>query len=69
VIAVKGDINGDGVLSGIEVTRIKAEQLGKTAAFTALQKLVADVNGDGELKGIEVTQIKAAQLGKTMLAW
>jgi len=69
VIAVKGDINGDGVLSGIEVTRIKAEQLGKTAAFTALQKLVADVDGDGELKGIEVTRIKAAQLGKTMLAW
>jgi len=69
VIAVKGDITGDGKLAGIEITRIKAEQLGKTSVFTALQKLVADVNGDGELKGIEVTQTKAAQLGKTMLAW
>ena len=69
IIAVKGDISGDGELKGREITQIKAEQLGNTNVFTALQKLVADVNGDGTIKGREVTQIKAAQLGNAMLVW
>lgn len=69
VVAVKGDINGDGVLSGAETTQIKAAQLGRLKTFTDLQNLLADLNGDGVLKGAEVTQVKAAQLGLLTLGW
>ena len=69
IVAVKGDINGDGKLIGREVSQIKAEQLGNTDSFTDLQFLIADINGDGKLIGREVSQIKAAQLGNGQLAW
>ena len=69
VAALKGDITGDGELSGREVTQIKANQLGKLNTLNAFQNFVADLNGDGELAGREVTQIKAAQLGKIDLVW
>lgn len=69
VVVRKGDISGDGKLSGPEVTQIKATQLGFLTIFTELQNLVADLDGDGELRGPEVTQIKAAQLGFLELTW
>ena len=69
VVAVKGDINGDGVLSGAETTQIKAAQLGRLTTFTDLQDILADLNGDGVLRGAEVTQVKAAQLGLLTLGW
>ena len=69
IVAVKGDIDGDGVLLGREVSKIKAEQLGNTANFTELQMMIADVDGDGALIGREVSKIKAAQLGNAKLDW
>ncbi len=69
VVVVKGDISGDGKLSGPEVTQIKAAQLGLLTTFTELHNLVADLDGNGKLSGPEVTQIKAAQLGLLDLTW
>ena len=69
VVAIKGDINCDGKLIGREVSQIKAEQLGNTSVFTALQLQIADVDGNGKLIGREVSQIKAAQLGNGQLSW
>ncbi len=68
VVVVKGDISGDGKLSGSEVTQIKAAQL-KSLTFTEFENLVADLDGNGKLSGSEVTQIKAAQLRLLTLAW
>ena len=69
IVRLKGDIDGNGKLSGLEVTQIKATQLGLLTTFTALQNLVADLDGNGKLSGLEVTQIKAAQLGLLTLTW
>lgn len=69
VVVVKGDIDGDGKLTGPEVTQIKAAQLGLLTTFTELQNLVADLDGNGQLIGPEVTQLKAAQLGLLTLTW
>ena len=69
IVAVKGDVNGDGALMPEEVTQIRATQLGKLKTFTELQRLVADINGDEIIMPEEVTQIRAAQLGKFKLSW
>lgn len=68
VVVVKGDIDGNGKLSGSEVTQIKAAQL-KLRTFTEFENLVADLDGNGKLSGSEVTQIKAAQLRLLTLTW
>ena len=69
VVAVKGDVSGNGALDSDDVVQIKAAQLGKLTTFTDLQKLVSDINGDGILDSDETVQVKAAQLGKLSLAW
>ena len=69
IVAVKGDVDFDGELTGSEVIQIKAAQLGKLKTFSKLQIAIADLDGDGELTGSEVIQIKAAQLSKLKLAW
>lgn len=69
VVAVKGDVSGDGVLSAAEAAQVKAAQLGLITDFTPLQMLVSDLNGDNTLSAAEAAQIKAAQLGSLSLAW
>ena len=68
IVAVKGDINGDGKLTAQEVTQIKYAQLRK-GSLDELQTLVADVDGNGKLTAQEVTQVKYAQLRKGTLNW
>ena len=69
VVAVKGDVNGDGILDSTDTGQVKAVQLGKIKTFTALQTLAADLDGNGTIESTEAGQIKAAQLGKIQLAW
>ncbi|MBR5490621.1 MAG: dockerin type I repeat-containing protein, partial [Oscillospiraceae bacterium] len=68
VVAMKGDIDGNGRLSATEVTQIKYAQLRKGSLDT-LQTHIADVDGNGRLSATEVTQIKYAQLRKGSLSW
>ena len=68
VVALKGDVNLDGVLKNQDVTMAKAANLGKRTLST-LQEMVADVTGDGVFKNQDITKFKAALLGKTTLSW
>ena len=68
VVALKGDVNLDGVLKNQDVTMAKAANLGKRTLST-LQEMVADVTGDGVFKNQDITKFKAALLGKTTLNW
>ena len=68
VVALKGDVNLDGVLKNQDVTMAKAANLGKRTLST-LQEIVADVTGDGVFKNQDITKFKAALLGKTTLSW
>ena len=68
VVALKGDVNLDGVLKNQDVTMAKAANLGKRTLST-LQEMVADVTGDGVFKNQDVTKFKATLLGKTTLNW
>ena len=68
VVALKGDVNLDGVLKNQDVTMAKAANLGKRKLST-MQEMVADVTGDGVFKNQDITKFKAALLGKTKLSW
>ena len=68
VVALKGDVNLDGVLKNQDVTMAKAANLGKRT-LSSLQEMVADVTGDGIFKNQDITKFKAALLGKTTLSW
>ena len=68
VVALKGDVNLDGILKNQDVTMAKAANLGKRTLST-LQEMVADVTGDGVFKNQDITKFKAALLGKTTLNW
>lgn len=69
VVAVKGDLNGNGEIDSTETVQINAAQLGKLTNFDAFQKMVVDINGNGEIDSNETVQINAAQLGKIKLGW
>ena len=66
-VLLKGDVNGDGIVDGSDVTKAKAAYLGKTT-LDELGTMAADINGDG-LDGSDITKMKAAYLGKTTLDW
>ena len=68
LVALKGDVNLDGVLKNQDVTMAKAANLGKRT-LSKLQEMVADVTGDGVFKNQDITKYKAALLGKTTLSW
>ena len=69
IIAVKGDINLNGSIEGLEAVQIKNTQLGNITGFTKLQTIVSDLDGDGVIEALEAVQIKNAQLGKLELGW
>lgn len=69
VVAVKGDLDNDGIIEASEAGQLKAAQLGKLATFTEFMTAVADFDGDGTIEASEAGQLKAAQLGKLKLSW
>lgn len=68
VAVVKGDVNGDGVISGNDVTIANAASLGKVK-IDAQKLFAADMNGDGALSGNDVTIANAVSLGKVKTSW
>ena len=68
VVAVKGDLDGNGTITIAEAAQVKAAQLGKLS-LNSVQKLAADLDGNGSITIAEAAQIKAAQLGKLSLSW
>ena len=67
-ILMLGDINGDGIISNLDVTKGNAANLGKTE-LSNLQVLVADVNGDGQLSNLDITKLRAVVCGQSELSW
>lgn len=67
-VSLLGDINGDGIVSNLDVTKGKAANIGKTN-LDAMQLMSADVNGDGQFSNLDITKLRAVVLGKSELAW
>ena len=69
-VAVKGDVNGDGVVKNSDVTRAKAIINGKYTTDADYLSLVADVDADedGKLDAKDISVLKAYVLGKGTIA-
>ena len=65
-IHLKGDINGDGKVNTIDVSRINAHAKG-TSVLTGYDAASADANGDGRVNTIDVARANAHAKGTTPL--
>ena len=68
VVAVKGDVSGDGQINNLDSNQVKAASLQKLN-LVGVKKLAADVNGDGNINNLDSNQIKAASLAKLSFKW
>lgn len=68
-IGYVGDVNGDGIVSNSDATRLAAIYAGKTSASGALMNLLCDVNNDGEMTNADVTGLNANYADKKNLNW
>lgn len=66
MVVVAGDIDGDGLLSNRDVSRLARMLLDKEVP-SEVQILAGDVNGDGEIGNKDVSMISRAKLGKITL--
>lgn len=62
-VIIKGDVNGDGVISSIDYSRIKGYFLGKYKLSNEYFK-AADVSKDGKITSIDYSRVKGYFLGK-----
>lgn len=67
VIAVKGDMSGDGVIRAGDATQVLKAAGG--TQITALQMLVADLDANGKVRAGEATQVLKAAGGAAKLGW
>ena len=63
IVAVRGDLTGEGLITVADQTIIKNIILGKEKPIFIIQK-VADINGDGKITVADLTDIKNYILGK-----
>ena len=68
VVAVKGDLNGDGDTDGTDAYQIDRYDAG-LRTLTALQALVCDINGDGDTDGTDSYQIERLDAGLRTFNW
>ena len=57
-VGIKGDVNGDGAVDGMDVVAVYNVMLGN-----AEQTPASDVNGDGSVDGMDVVAIYGIMLG------
>ena len=57
-VAVKGDLNGDGVVNSSDVTEMQADVSG-SKTFTGIYLKAGDLNGDGSITSADVTLLQA----------
>ena len=72
VVALKGDVNGDGVINGSDLNRINALILGadNVDRLSDVEKMVADVVYDGYYNASDLNRVNAHFLGnKAALTW
>ncbi|MCD7893741.1 MAG: dockerin type I domain-containing protein [Erysipelotrichaceae bacterium] len=54
---IRGDVNGDGSISGVDYVRLR-NYLDKKSSLTSAQILAADANNDGSVSGIDYVRIR-----------
>ena len=66
VVSIKGDVNGDGKVSAIDLFRIQKHIL-KQSSLSGAYKEASDANGDGKISAIDLFKIQKSILGKDTL--
>ena len=63
---IKGDLNGDGMITYADLVILKAYDLQKIS-LTDNQFLAADISGDGEVGAWDLSKLQRHLLGKEMI--
>ena len=69
VLVIKGDSDGNGVLSNYDVTLAKAASMGRPVVFDAVQRFAADISGDNTFSNYDVTLLKAITMNRLENSW
>lgn len=68
VMAFRGDINMDGVISSKDVTMLSQASVGNRT-LSPLQILIGDFNGDGVINAKDVTKLSQVSVGNSVYDW
>ena len=68
IVAVRGDLDGDGKLTAKEARRVMAA-VTRADSLDTLQMLCADLNGDGKISAMEARQILSAVTNSAAVKW
>ena len=68
VVAVKGDVNGDGLTNAMDAGRVKSASVSKFT-LTGVALLAADVDGNGSVNAMDAGRVKSASISKFTFAW
>ena len=63
---IKGDLNGDGMITYADVVILQAYLLGKIS-LTNNQILAADISGEGDISILDLAKLHRHLLGKEMI--
>lgn len=64
-IIIFGDVNGDGVITGVDLMSISQYVSGATSALTDYSLVSADVNGDETITGVDLMSVSQYVSGTT----
>ncbi|MBS6373289.1 MAG: hypothetical protein KH431_01595 [Erysipelotrichaceae bacterium] len=65
-VVIRGDVNGDGKISGIDYVKVRNKIDGKSQ-FNSIESLASDINNDGKISGIDYVRIRNHIDGKTTI--
>lgn len=68
IVALKGDVNGDGVINNMDAGRVKALSMGK-GSISGHYWYCAAVMGGESITNMDAGRVKAVSMGKSKLAW
>ena len=68
IVAVRGDLDGDGKLTAKEARRVMAA-VTRADSLDTLQMLCADLNGDGKISAMEARQVLSAVTNSAAVKW
>ena len=69
VLVVKGDANGDGSFTNLDVTIAKAAMIGRAVKVDAFGRFASDISGDNDFTNYDVTLMKAMIMGRIENGW
>ena len=69
VIAIKGDLNGDGECASNDASRAATIAVRDGEGYSVLDILLADVTGDGEVNSMDASKTASVAVGNTSLDW